>query len=107
MIPFPIILGRELTLVNLPAGLEPHPKNLAYFLVFYRPEEIRKIGHFKPVLQTLTRNNSCIRSGSHQFQTHFYAKNGWGATSFATESVSQAVPFGVAPGEPIKSTIYN
>ena len=39
-----------------------HPKNLGYFLLFYRPEEIRKMGRFKPVLQTLTRNNSRIRS---------------------------------------------
>ncbi len=46
------------------------------------------MGRFGSVLQSLTRNNSSICSGSHYFQTHNDLKNRWGPNNFATESVS-------------------
>jgi len=59
-------------------GLKNDLKKLALFFPFLRPEEIQKMGRFRLALQTVTRNNASICSGSHYFETHNYLKNRWG-----------------------------
>jgi len=68
----------RITLVNSWPGLKNDLKKLALFFPFLRPEEIQKMGRFRLALQTVTRNNASICSGSHYFETHNYLKNRWG-----------------------------